>query len=328
MMHAVVGRAGALDSIAIAQVPRPDPAAGELRLRVRAVGVNPADWKVVARGIGPTSAAGTLGLDAAGTVDALGPDTEGPPPGTRVCVHTGLARLGAFAQWLVVPAASVAVLPDALDDERAAVLPTAGFTAWQILRDRVRLTAADAVLVLGGSGALGGFAIGGARALGARVAATASRGRDGVARAAGAQAVFDGDLEPAALAAAAARWNGGRPVDVLIDTTGGERGAQALRHAGYGAHYVACNGPARIAPPAEWPRGVSVHDVFLGGALATGHAADTRRVAALGAELAGYCARGEVVVPPFEPVAFDGIPDLLRTMAAGQATGKRVARVG
>lgn len=326
-MRAIVATArGELGTIAAVERSVPEPGPGELRIRVRAVGLNPADWKVVARGIGPRMPGDPIGLDAAGVVDALGPGTPGTlAPGTRVCVHTGVARLGAFAERVVVPACTAVRVPDALDDAQAAALPTAGFTAWHVVRDRLRLVGGETVLVVGGSGTLGALVVGGARALGARPIATASAGREDVARRAGALAVFASSLAPAALALAARDWNGGLAPDAIVDAAGRPADAALIEHAAWGAQVVACNGLGLLPPPARWSRGVTVHDVFLGGGLATGVPRDAARIGALGAELLARCGAGQIGVPEFERIAFDAIPDALREMAGGRRSSKTVA---
>ena len=151
--------------------PVPEPAEGEILVRVAAAGVNFPD---VAQRRGnyppPPGASDLPGLELSGEVVALGPGVSGPTPGEAVCA---LVSGGGYAEYCAVPVPQCLPVPDGLDMVQAAALPETFFTVWTNLFDGGRMKAGETVLIHGGSGGIGTTAIQIARAFGARVFATA-----------------------------------------------------------------------------------------------------------------------------------------------------------
>ena len=170
-------RFGPPEVLEVVDIDPPDPAAGEIKVRVAAASLNPLDWKirdghmrfvpVLAR---PPRGTGT---DFAGEIVAIG---GGPGPrhvGERVFGSLSpFGRQGACAEFVTVPAHHAVAIPPSLTFEQAATLPIAGGTAVQALADDARLIAGQRVLVTGGAGGVGHFAVRYARYLGAHVTAT------------------------------------------------------------------------------------------------------------------------------------------------------------
>jgi NADPH:quinone reductase-like Zn-dependent oxidoreductase len=215
-MHAVVTTTpGTLQLI---ETPIPEPGPGELRIRVAAAGVNPADITTregVFHRLGWISQPKHTGLgwDLAGTVDALGPGVVGPAVGARVAalLDTIDVPLGAYADFTVVPAAGVAVLPDGQDPIAAATVPLNALTAAQAL-DLIEPAQGRRLLITGAAGGVGGYAVALASRRGWQVSALARPGDAEFLRAAGAtelltelsgSASFDAVLDPAVLVGAA-----------------------------------------------------------------------------------------------------------------------------
>ena len=165
-------------SVGIAGVPGIAPGPGEIGISVAAAGLNPADWKLAEGWLRDTyqpSFPYVLGFDAAGTIDAIGPGVADFAIGDRVVAKTAVGRGGAggCAERTVVAAHLASILPDAIDFITAAALPTAGITAWESTLVAGALRAGQSILINGGAGGTGSFAIGIARMTGARIAATA-----------------------------------------------------------------------------------------------------------------------------------------------------------
>jgi NADPH:quinone reductase-like Zn-dependent oxidoreductase len=184
------------DVVAVREVPVPTPGPGEVLVRVRAASVNALDWHYVT-GL-PMFARPSLGLrrptrtvpgaDVAGEVAAAGPGVA-LRPGDRVL---GEVPGGGFAEYVAVPADHLVATPDEVTDEQAATLGVAAETALQALRDWGGLRAGQRVLVIGGSGGVGSFAVRLARPLGAaHVTAVCSTGNVATAREGGADRVVD-----------------------------------------------------------------------------------------------------------------------------------------
>ncbi|EEW26305.1 NADPH:quinone oxidoreductase family protein [Rhodobacter ferrooxidans] len=204
-------------------LPLRQPGPGEVALRIAACGLNFADLLMLEGKYQDCPALPfTLGMELAGTVEALGPDTPGPAIGTRVAVFAGqggLATHGCFAADRCIP------LPEAMSFAQAAAFQIAYGTSHLALDHRARLQPGETLLVLGAAGGVGLTAVEIGKRMGARVIASA-RGADrlAVAKAAGADLLIDSgapDLR------AALKSLGG--VDVVYDAVGGDAFLDALR---------------------------------------------------------------------------------------------------
>lgn len=217
------------------ELPRPSPGPDEVLVRVHAAGVNPLDWKVREGWLAahvPLHLPLVPGWDVSGTVEEVGSGVSELAPGDEVFGKPDLVRDGAYAEWLVSRSGGLARKPARLDHLHAAAVPIAGLTAWQALFEgdggaaSIGLEPGQSILVLGGAGGVGSFAIQLARWRGARVIATASpRGADHV-RGLGAEVV---DYTRQRVEDAA------RGVDAVLDLVGGEalgRALQAVRQGG------------------------------------------------------------------------------------------------
>jgi NADPH:quinone reductase-like Zn-dependent oxidoreductase len=156
------------EPLAVVELPTPDPRAGEVRVAVKAIGVNPVDWKMRQRGplrlaarvIGPPPPV-VIGVDFAGVVAAIGPQISGLHVGDRVVGGTNFSRgqRGSYADTVFVRADQLCALPQSLDIETAGALPVAGVTAWMSVVELGHLAAGQKALVLGASGGVGQFAL-------------------------------------------------------------------------------------------------------------------------------------------------------------------------
>ncbi|WP_256792714.1 NADP-dependent oxidoreductase [Terrabacter sp. Ter38] len=170
MKAIVIDRFGGPEELHEAQRPDPQPARGQVRVRVEAVGVNPADGKARSGRMASPDTAFPLvpGLEAAGVVDALGEGVTDVAVGDRV---VGFAEGGAYAELAVL--STYAVVPDALDATVAVSLPVAGETSRRVLR-LLGVQPGETLLVHGASGVVGEVATQLAVAAGATVIGTAS----------------------------------------------------------------------------------------------------------------------------------------------------------
>ena len=209
--------------------PWPDPVAGagEVVVRVAAIGVNFADLLVVGgsyQSLPPPPF--VPGEELAGTVVAVGPGVTALAPGDRVL---GLPPFGAYAELAAVKEIHAYRLPAAMSFTDAAGFGAAYQTAWFALTDRARLEPGETVLVTGAGGSVGMACLALARAMGARpLAVTSSPAKEAALLAAGAEAVIvlgAGDNVGDSLRAA----TGGAVIDVVIDLVGGALFSASLR---------------------------------------------------------------------------------------------------
>lgn len=226
---------GAPDVLRLGDRPVPVAGPGELRIRVTASGVNRPDV-LQRKGLYPVppGASDIPGLEVAGVIEQ-GEATElaaaGFKLGDRVCA---LVAGGGYAQWCVAPIAQCLPVPDGLSDVQAASLPETFFTVWSNLMDRGRLAAGETVLIQGGTSGIGVTAIQLAKAMGARVFATAgSDDKCAACLALGADAAINYKTQD--FQAEAVRLTDGQGVDVILDMVAGSyvaREVQSLRDDG------------------------------------------------------------------------------------------------
>ena len=170
----------------IQSIPKPKPQPGEVRIKVRAASVNPADWKQIAR-----VAPGTPlipGRDLSGVIDAPG-DAAAPWKVGQAVI--ALARGGSYAEYAVASVNAVASKPQRLSFEEAAGIPVVGETAWRALVTIADVQRGQRVLIQGGAGGVGSSAVQIAKARGAYVIATASPSHNELLRSLGADEVLD-----------------------------------------------------------------------------------------------------------------------------------------
>ncbi|MDB5654085.1 MAG: NADPH:quinone reductase, partial [Tardiphaga sp.] len=163
------------------EIAKPEPVGRDIRVAVKAVSVNPVDTKVRKRAAPPAGETKILGYDAAGIVDAVGPDVTMFKPGDEVFYAGSILRQGTNAEFHLVDERIVGNKPKTLSFAQAAALPLTSITAWELLFDRLgalpgRSVDPRSLLIVGGAGGVGSILIQLARRLtGLTVIATASR---------------------------------------------------------------------------------------------------------------------------------------------------------
>ena len=217
MRQVVISRHGAPDVLEVREGPDPAPAAGEVRIRVRAAGINFAD--VLARlGLYPDAPKPpcVVGYEVSGTIDAVGASVTGFHSGDRVVAMT---RFGGYADVVTVPIEQVFHFPDLLSDAEAAAVPVNYLTAALALYRMAALTPGETVLIHNAGGGVGIAAIQLARLRRAVVLGTASAGKHAALRSFGVEHIID--YRAADVAQAVKEITRGRGVDVILDPIGG-----------------------------------------------------------------------------------------------------------
>lgn len=180
---------------AVSDASKPTANAGQVLVEVHAAGVNPFDWKVRtghAQSMAQLNFPATLGGDLAGTVAELGEGVEGFEIGQEVYGQANaLSGQGSFAEFAPVKATSLAPKPNNVGFVTAAALPLTSVSAYQALVDTLHLRAGQRILIHGGAGGIGTFAIQIAKHLGAHVVTTAAPEDHDYVRALGADEVVD-----------------------------------------------------------------------------------------------------------------------------------------
>lgn len=210
------------DVLQVVDIERPEPGPGQVRVRVVASGINPTDWKTVAGLTDRTPDEFQIPHhDGAGVVDALGDGVIGPVVGQRVWTHLAAFgnRYGTAAEYAILPAERIAPLPDHASYALGASLGVPALTAAHCLGGDPDALMGRTVLVAGGAGAVGHFAIQLAKHAGATVVSTVSSpAKAELARHAGADTVIDYTKEDVAAQVLATTGPVDRVVEVAFGT--------------------------------------------------------------------------------------------------------------
>ncbi|MGP4689870.1 NADP-dependent oxidoreductase [Agrobacterium cavarae] len=220
MKTVLIREYGSNDVVEVTDVLRPEPAAGEVLVKVHAAGVNPIDWKIrggAGERMGMTLPI-RLGSEVVGTIETCGAGVSQFQKGNAVF---GMVPSGAFSQYAVINADHLVLKPKNLSVVEAAAIPLAGTTAWQALFDEAKLSAGQRLLITNSSGGVGSLAIQFAKARGAHVTAVASGRNEKFVRDLGADHFIDYTRQ--------AFEDIATDMDVVLDTMGGEVYHRALR---------------------------------------------------------------------------------------------------
>jgi NADPH:quinone reductase-like Zn-dependent oxidoreductase len=244
-MHAVRAHArGGAEQLRLEEVPKPEPRAGEALVRVHAAGITPTelDW--------PETWADRNGHDrtpiipsheVSGVVEELGHGVTHVVAGEEVYGLVPFENDGAAAEYVAVRARDLAPKPATLDHGGTAALPLSALTAWQAFTEQAHVQAGDHVLVHGGAGGVGAFAVQIAKVLGARVTATASAGDIEYVRSLGADTVIDYRAAPFEEVVSA--------VDVVLDPIGGRTTEASIGVLVEGGRLITLAAPPTVTLP-------------------------------------------------------------------------------
>jgi NADPH:quinone reductase-like Zn-dependent oxidoreductase len=293
-------RIGGPEVLELVELPDPHPGPGQVRITVRAVGVNPIDWKLRSGMMGGDLPQ-TTGREAAGVVDELGEGVEGVAPGDRVfgfVTGAGAAELAVLSDYAPIPAS--------LDFAGAAGLPVAVETATRTL-DLLGVGQGTTLLVNGAAGAVGSSAVQLARLRGARVIGTASANNHEYLRSLGAEPTTYGDQLSERVRELAP---GG--VDAALDAAGGGALAALVELSG---------GPERVVTIADYAGAQETGARFSGGMGAE------RAIHAL-RDIGPLIESGRFSLPVEETFPLQKIGDAHVRSRDGHVRGKLVLLVG
>lgn len=319
---------GGAETLELTDVPMPEPSPGEIRVAIRAAGVNFPDTLIIRdlyqfkppRPFAP-------GGEMAGVVDALGEGVTGLAIGDRVLA---LTMHGAFASHIVIPAAEAIAFPEAMPFEEAAAFIFTYGTSYYGLVDRGDLAAGQTVLVLGAAGGIGAAAVEIAVAAGARVVgAVSSDAKADFVRSLGAEAlVYPQKMDKAAQKAFGADLKALAPegFDIVYDPVGGGYAEPALRALGWEGRLLVVGFPAGIpAIPLNLPllKSCDIRGVFWGAFTKR----DPERYAEHQAALFELYAAGKIRPQISERFSLAEAAEALRLIETRAALGKLVLTV-
>ena len=254
---------GGLESFELSEVSKPEPRAGQVLVQVHATSINPLDYQV-RRGdyADLVQLPAITGHDVSGVVEEVGPGVTTFSPGDEVWYTPQIFDgPGSYAEYHVAAESIIGKKPASLSHLEAASLTLVGGTVWESLIVRAALRVGESILVHGGAGGVGHVAIQLAKAIGARVFTTVREANFEFARRLGAVVVIDYEKED--YVDAIMRETGGRGVDVVFDTIGGNtlsRSPDTLAQLGRVVTIVDIAQPQNLIE--AWGKNASYHFVF------------------------------------------------------------------
>ena len=305
MSRAVVAAAyGGPEVLSVIDVPQPEPGAGEVRVAVRAIGTNPVDWKLYsgARGSDESALPLPVGMEAAGVIDAVGPDTTSAV-GDEVIVYRGS---GTYAEYVIAPESALTPKPAALPWAEAAGLMLAGATAEHAIVAS-GAQPGDTVLVSGAAGSVGQLVVQLASARGIRVVGTARPEKHELLANLGATPIAYGDglLERARAAAP-------EGYAAALDLVGVDEAVEVS--------LAVVDDPSRVVTIAAQARAPETGMTALG--FGPGQDPGTELRDAARAGLAAQAGRGELTVPIAATYPLDDAAAAHKQLIDGHADGK------
>jgi NADPH:quinone reductase-like Zn-dependent oxidoreductase len=295
---------GPPEVLQLTEVPKPAPTPGMVVLRVRASGINPADYKWRSGWVNasvpdmPVRLPQIPGYDVAGTVEAVGEGVTGIAIGDRIVAMLDHVGKSGYAEFAAVLADHAVPIPDAMDFVTAAALPCAGLTGVQLIEDFIKPTAGQTILVTGAVGSCGRFAVYAAIGLGARVVAAVRASAAAEAKALGASEVIVLGEED---------WTAA-PFDHVADTVGGKEVAKLCRHVRPGGSI------GTVATTPIDPQGLPSAPSFF--AVHN----DPARLSALARDVAA----GKLLVPIAKILPLEAAAQAHRLLEAGGVGGKLI----
>jgi NADPH:quinone reductase-like Zn-dependent oxidoreductase len=332
-----------IDALEVRDVPAPElRERSDVRIRVHAAAINRLDLMLTDGLPGLTlSFPPIMGTDAAGVVDSVGADVQGLHPGDRVMVNPGVScghcaaclageqplcrdfgilgehRPGTAAEFIVVPDANVARVPEGMGWPAAAAFSLAALTSWRMLVSRAAVRPAETVLVWGAGGGVAQAAIAIARLAGATViAASGSDPKLEIARRLGAAHLINYATQD--VVSEVKRVTGRRGAEVVVDTVGEQTWPRSLRCLARGGRLVTCG--ATTGPMV----GLDVRKLFWHQWSILGSTMGSHREYA---EVVSLATRGELWPVVDSVVPLERSVDVFRRMAANAQSGKLVIEV-
>lgn len=325
MKAIVLDRPGSPDILRLTEVEMPAPKKGEIRVQVHAVGLNPVDYKVAAVGHSKWQYPFILGLDVAGVVDAVGEKVVEWKEGDLVYYHGDLSKPGGFAEYSITTAHTAAPLPPGLSFEKAAALPCAGLTAYQALYRKINIGTMKSILIHGGAGGVGGFAIQLAALHDIDILTTCSKSNFEWVEKLGANFAIDYNNEN--ISQKVKEITSGRGVNVVLNTISAETAAHDIENLAYNGHLICIAGLPNMSHVNAWEKALSVHNIALGGAHTSGDLTAQKDLARMGEEFGSLASEKKINPMLEEIISFEAIPVALKRLSERHVRGKIVAKL-
>lgn len=322
MKALVIKEANSIKGLKITDKEKPEPKKGEVRIKVLSAGLNPSDFQYALYNK-ISNEERVLGIDVCGIVDSIGREVNNFKKGDRVYYLRSIDNThGGFAEYAITPAHTVSLLPDNIPSLVAGVVPGAGYTAYQAIIQKLRPIAGRTILIHGGAGGVGGFAIQLAKLSGLTVITSCQEKDMNYVKQLGADKVIDFKSED--VHAVTMELTNNRGVDYILSTVGPEVATKDINVLAFGGEIVVTAGFPDFNRLKFYDKGLSLHEMATGAALTSGDQKSEENIAQIGTELAKLLSEQKIIPPKITPIALEEVPTYLEMMQQDQITGKVV----
>lgn len=325
MRALVLENGGSIDGFVEKEIAIPKIKGDELLIKVHAVALNPSDYQT-AEFLNGDNLNIVLGLDIAGEVVEVGEKVRKFKKGDRVFYIREINNTnGGFAEYAVSPERFACKVPDNLSDIEAAALPGAGFTAYHIMFQRFHLHDGKTILIHGGAGGVGSYAIQLAKLHQLKVLVTClGRDKEYVHKL-GADVAIDFQNEDVYMKINEETHNQG--VDYIISTIGPEGATKDLDIMTFGAEIAVTAGLPNFEKWNFYDKGITVHEIALGNYLTYPNEKIQEVPAAIAKQLSQLVSGEKISIPKITVITLEEIPFWLKKMKMGEVVGKVVAEI-
>lgn len=322
MKALLLDKPGLVSSLRVGELPLPEPKSDEIRVKVHAVSLNPVDYKTAGRGNDNWSYPHVLGLDAAGTVDAIGSDVTQWQIGDRVFYHGDLSKPGGYAEYAITTAHSTAAIPENVSYAAAAAIPCAGLTAYEAIVRRLDVQPEHTVWMQGGAGGVGGYGIQICKNIGATIITTASAHNHEFVKSLGADHVIDYNTEN--VVERIMEISNGLGIDRVlgaVDANTANEGIEVLNFRGG----LACISGMPTLNDDTFAGAKSIHNIAYGGAHTSTNREAQVDLARMAEEMIALVAEGKIDPMIEQTIRMEDIPEGLAQLESRHVKGKIVA---
>ncbi len=323
MRALVLDKGGLIDGFVVKQINKPSIKEDEVLVKVHACGLNPSDYQTAEYMQGENLNM-VLGLDIAGEIVETGSNVKDFVVGDRVFYIRRIDNPnGGFGEYAVTPERFISRIPDNISYEEAATMPGAGFTAYHIMKQRFHLNSGKTILVQGGAGGVGSYAIQLAKNAGLKIITTCKKQDLDYVKDLGADIAIDFQNED--VYKRIEKETEGKGVDYVLSSIGPKGATSDLNILKFAGELAVTAGLPEFDSWKFYDRGISVHEIAFGGFL-TSPDEDLQRIPSIiGNDLAKMMSEGRIHAPKIAKISLEEIPEWLNLIKNGKVTGKVVA---
>ena len=298
---------------------------GQLVVKVISTALNPVDYSMVQSGNQNWTYPHYTGVDLAGEVVEVGRNVGGFNVGDRVACHTDLNKKGAFAEYTIIDAMAAAKIPEGVSFDHAAAILCAGMTAYIAIFQKMNPAQKQTILIHGGAGGVGGFAIQLAKEMGLKVFTTASSTNHEWVKSLGADVAIDYRIEDVTKRILEETNKEG--VDLIFNTVSSAEATEDLKRLAFSGQLSYIAGRPDLSTIKPFSLSPSIHEVALGAAHTSGSIRAKKNLSFMAEELMQRVKKGTLNPMINEVLPREELPSGLKKLKGRHVRGKIIVRM-